>query len=130
VLFRVLDFLPGPVQPKKWPDAYQVMAGVQGSLPNRDWTWEAYVSTVKPAHEHQRQLASLQRYQSLVAQPNFGVGTSWPDETTSRAAPPVCRSSGPGSIENCLDSIDMHGRTQSDLSQDIVEANLQARSRT
>ncbi|HZF28488.1 MAG TPA: TonB-dependent receptor [Gammaproteobacteria bacterium] len=129
VLFRVLDFLPGPVQPKNVADAYQVMAGVQGSLPNRDWTWEAYVSTGQTGVTNiNDNLPSLQRYQSLVAQPNFGVGTFVAGRNYVQSCTtglPIFRTTDPS--QNCLDSIDMHGRTQSDLSQDIVEANLQGK---
>ncbi|HUL81774.1 MAG TPA: TonB-dependent receptor [Gammaproteobacteria bacterium] len=129
VLFRVLDFLGGPVEPQNITDAYQIMTGVEGRVPNRDWTWEAYVSTgqtqVNVVNEN---LPSLQRYQSLVAQPNFGVGT-FPAARFYQAqcttGLPIFRATDPS--QDCLDSIDMNGKTQSTLKQNIVEANLQGK---
>jgi len=47
-------------------------------------------------HDINDNLPSLQRYQSLVAQPNFGVGTFVAaTKLRPELAPPVCRSSGP-----------------------------------
>jgi hypothetical protein len=40
-LFRVLDFVGGAIQPVSTTDVYQIMAGLEGSFSNRDWTWEA-----------------------------------------------------------------------------------------
>ena len=43
-LFRVMDFV-GPTTTDVERDVYQIMAGVEGSFSQRDWTWEAYVSS-------------------------------------------------------------------------------------
>ena len=74
-LFRVLDFLGGPNRPVTSTDAYQLLAGFEGAFANRDWTWEAYFSTGETeAITTNHNTPSLQRYQALVRQPNFGVG--------------------------------------------------------
>ena len=43
-LNRGLDFL-GQFGPTNSSDTYQIVAGLQGSMKNRDWTWEAYYSS-------------------------------------------------------------------------------------
>jgi len=83
---------------------------VQGSLPNRDWTWEAYVSTGQTGVTNiNDNLPSLQRYQSLVAQPNFASALrgrrNYVQSCTTGL--PIFRTTDPS--QNCLDSIDMHG---------------------
>ena len=66
-LYRVLDFLGNAVTTDSKSDVYQIMAGVDGTFSNRDWTWEAYVSsgqtTVTNFFTH---MPSLQRYQALL----------------------------------------------------------------
>ncbi len=44
VMNRGLDFL-GNERTHNQTDAYQVMAGLEGTLAVRDWTWETYVAT-------------------------------------------------------------------------------------
>ncbi|HEY9181931.1 MAG TPA: TonB-dependent receptor plug domain-containing protein, partial [Gammaproteobacteria bacterium] len=75
-VFRGIDFLGGPQEPTTETDGYQLMAGVEGSFRSRDWTWEAYVSTGETdVLIFYDDLPSLQRYQFLVAQPNWGIGS-------------------------------------------------------
>ena len=74
-LFRGIDFLGGPQAPTTSTDAYQLMVGIDGAFSNRDWTYDAYVSTGETdILIYYDDLPSLQRYQFLVAQPNWGVG--------------------------------------------------------
>src|SRR5690606_30093716 len=69
-LFRVIDFFGAPQMQTTTNDVYQIMAGLEGGFPNRDWTWEAYVSTGETETLNAyMNLPSLQRYQTLVAQP-------------------------------------------------------------
>ena len=75
-LFRGIDFLGGPQSPTTETDAYQLMVGVEGAFANRDWTWDAYISTGETdTLIFYDDLPSLQRYQFLVAQPNWGIGS-------------------------------------------------------
>ena len=78
-------------------------------------------------------LPSLQRYQFLVAKPNFGTGTNF---TSSGSGYRIdCPSGLPVFSEftpsaSCLKGIDTRMRNKTDLTQDIVEANLQGRAFT
>ena len=51
---------------------------MKGNCGFRDWTWDAYVSRGDTnVIAEISQLQSLQRYQFLVAKPNFGTGTNF-----------------------------------------------------
>jgi outer membrane receptor protein involved in Fe transport len=113
-------------------DVWQGLAGLQGKLPFRDWTWDAYVSR---GNTHVQQdftgMNSLQRYQFLVGLPNFGKGASI-------ASPPgtpfgygvTCTSGIPvfqqfEISQDCVQSIASPLKNETQLRQDIVEANMQ-----
>ena len=127
--YRGLDYLGGPIQPTSQTDAYQLMAGVEGSFANRDWTWEAYVSTgetnITMLYDN---LPSLQRYQFLMAQPNWGVGTFVRGrnyEITCGTGLPMFTTTDPD--PGCVEGIESNDRALWDLTQNIVEANLQGK---
>ncbi len=131
-LFRVLDFLGGPNTVETNSGVYQIMAGVDGHLPNRDWTWEAYVSSGHTQVDNTNfNTPSLQRYQSLVAQPNWGQGTF----ASGRNYSQTCTSGLPIFIQqgitqvtqDCVDAIDTRGKAQTRLGQQIIEANMQGK---
>ncbi len=128
-LFRVLDFLGGPNRPVTSTDAYQLLAGFEGSFANRDWTWEAYFSTGETETVNtNNNTPSLQRYQALVRQPNFGVGV-FPAagfyEQRCTTGLPIFRTTAPSA--DCLDSIETKAKSLTALRQSIVEANLQGK---
>jgi outer membrane receptor protein involved in Fe transport len=128
-LFRVLDFLGGPVRPVTTTDAYQLLAGFEGELENRDWTWETYFSTGETEVVNTNyNLPSLQRYQALVRQPNFGVGV-FPAAgfyTASCATGlPIFRTTDPSA--DCLEAIETKAKSLTALRQNVVEANLQGK---
>jgi len=126
-LFRVLDFVGGPVQPVSTTDVYQIMAGLEGGFSNRDWTWEAYVSTGETdTTNFYHNLPSLQRYQYLVAQPNFGVGSFTLGRNYVINCPtglPIFRTTDP--TAGCLEGIDSKARAITEVTQNIAEFNLQ-----
>ena len=131
-LFRVLDFLGGPNQVETNSSVYQIMAGVDGHLPNRDWTWEAYVSTGHTQVDNVNfNTPSLQRYQSLVAQPNWGQGTFVSGRNYSQTCTsglPIFIGQGINTVtQDCLDAIDTRGKAQTNLDQNILEANMQGK---
>ena len=103
------------------------MAGVEGSFTNRDWTWEAYVSTGETnILMFYDDLPSLQRYQFLVAQPNWGVGAF----SRGRNYDVTCSTGLPmfGTVDpdaGCQEAIQSKTRALWDLTQNIAEANLQ-----
>jgi iron complex outermembrane recepter protein len=143
-LYRVLDFLGNSVTTESTSDVYQIMAGVDGTFSNRDWTWEAYVSsgrtTVTNFFTH---MPSLQRYQALLnaipspgALPNatwgrgsFTSGRNYVQTCTS-GLPIFTNSStfGAGGVSaDCLESIEAKSRSLSEVQQDIAEFDLQGK---
>ncbi|HUQ53353.1 MAG TPA: TonB-dependent receptor, partial [Gammaproteobacteria bacterium] len=147
-LFRVLDFLGGAVTTDVDRDVYQIMAGVQGSFSQRDWTWEAYVSSGQTSEsDFFSNMPSLQRYWNLIgAAPNaltllgapgngtWGRGTFTQGrnyaQTCTSGLPIFANSSnlGPGQVsQDCLESIAANTRSITELSQEIAEFNLQGK---
>lgn len=54
---------------------YQMIAGLEGELPERDWTWEAYVSRGATNTENEYVgNTSTQRWRYVINQPNYGAG--------------------------------------------------------
>jgi outer membrane receptor protein involved in Fe transport len=128
-IFRGIDFLGGPQEPTTQTDAYQLMAGVEGTFTNRDWTWEAYVSTGETntvmLYDN---LPSLQRYQFLVAQPDWGVGSFVRGrnyDVTCSTGLPMFSTIDPDA--GCQEAIQSKTRALWDLTQNIAEANVQGK---
>jgi outer membrane receptor protein involved in Fe transport len=128
-IYRGIDFTGGPIQPTSQTDAYQLMAGVEGSFKNSDWTWEAYVSTgetnITMLYDN---LPSLQRYQFLVAQPNWGAGNFVRGrnyEIRCGTGLPMFSTVDPD--QGCIEGIESKDRALWDLTQNIAEANLQGK---
>jgi len=131
-MFRVIDFMGGPNTVETTSNVYQLMAGVDGHLPNRDWTYEAYFSTGHTLVDNvNNNTPSLQRYQSLVAQPNWGQGTFASGRNYSQTCTsglPIFIGQGINQVtQDCIDAIDTRGKAQTNLSQNIVEANMQGK---
>lgn len=103
VLFRGIDLWGKPFHVDNNNDVYQLTAGLQGRLPEKDWTWELHVSTGQTdTRQDYRYLPSLQRWRWLVALPDFGAGdaTGLPGQpglsTGQPGLPPVAPGAGPG----------------------------------
>jgi outer membrane receptor protein involved in Fe transport len=117
------------VKPVTTSDVYQLMAGFEGQFENRDWTWEAYVSSGETEVINTNyNLPSLQRYQQLVARPNFGVGV-FPAAgfyvSSCQTGLPVFRTTDPS--PDCLEAIETKAKSQTSLRQNVAEANLQGK---
>jgi iron complex outermembrane recepter protein len=147
-LFRVLDFLGGPATTTSQSNVYQIMAGIDGSFSNRDWTWEGYVSSGKTdVTNFFENMPSLQRYWNLIAaapsaftlQSSPGNGT-WGigsftqgrnyGQTCTSGLPIFSNSSnlGPGKVsQDCLESIAANTRQLTTVEQNIAEFNLQGK---
>jgi len=132
-LFRGIDFMGGPIRVTNETNAYQVMAGVQGSFPNRDWTWEAYVSTgdtsITSSYDN---IPSLQRYQYVMAKPDWGMTAPGQTFTTGRNYTLSCPTGLPmfSTVDPdplCAEAIEARLRPTWDLTQNIVEATLQGK---
>jgi iron complex outermembrane recepter protein len=130
-LYQVQDYA-GPITINNSTDVWQAMAGLKGKLSFRDWTWEAYVSR---GNTHTQAdytgLPSLQRYQYLVSLPNFGKGANVSSPAGTPFGYGVSCPTGLPVFEQftpdpqCLASINDPMKSETNLRQDIVEANLQ-----
>jgi outer membrane receptor protein involved in Fe transport len=128
-IFRGIDFMGTPYSPTTETDAYQLMVGVEGRFTNRDWTWDAYVSNGETdTLIFYNNLVSLQRYQFLVAQPNWGAGNFVRGrnyDVSCSTGLPMFTSTDPAA--GCLEALNSKARPIQQLSQNIVEANLQGK---
>jgi outer membrane receptor protein involved in Fe transport len=127
-LSQVLDYN-GPINTVNTNDVWQIVAGLKGNVGFRDWTWDAYVSRgdTKIIAESQH-LPSLQRYQFLVAKPNFGKGLGFVSSGSGYKIDcptglPVFSEFTPAA--SCLKGIETRMRNLTHLTQDIAEANIQ-----
>src|SRR5690606_24056375 len=65
----------GNVRNDVWVRSHQMIAGLEGRLPERDWTWEAYVSRGATSTENEYVgNTSTQRWRYVINQPNYGAG--------------------------------------------------------
>jgi iron complex outermembrane receptor protein len=132
-LNRGLDFL-GQFGPSNDSDVYQIMTGVEGSFANRDWTWEAYYSSGETtANTVYATLPSIQRWQGLVAAPNFGQNATIPSSIggnyamTCTSGLPIYYGGTDTMSSNCYNAIVGRYKSITNISQDIVEANLEGK---
>ena len=127
-LYQVLNYN-GPIQTTNTSDVWQILMGLKGDVGYRDWTWDVYGSRGSTRIiAETADLPSLERYQFLVAKPNFGKGTGF---TSSGSGYKIdCPTGLPVFSEftpsaSCITGIETRMRNLTDLTQDIVEANLQ-----
>ncbi len=132
-LNRGLDFL-GQFGPSNDSDVYQIMAGVEGSFPNNDWTWEAYYSSGETTAETvYTSLPSVERWQGLVAARNFGQnatiivrpGSGY--QMTCTTGLPIFYGTTESTSQNCYDAIVGRFKSITNISQDIFEANVEGK---
>jgi iron complex outermembrane receptor protein len=112
-LFRGIDFL------------------IEGAFSNRDWTYDAHVSTGETdILIFYDDLPSLQRYQFLVAQPNWGQGQFVRgrnyDVSCGTGLPMFTLASQPPDA-GCQEAMQSKLRPIQKLKQNIAEANLQGK---
>ncbi|MEY4762325.1 MAG: hypothetical protein RLZZ200_2181, partial [Pseudomonadota bacterium] len=131
-LYQVPNYF-GPLTGKNSTNLYQMMAGLSGKL-GGDWTWEAYYSHGDTQTYAEVGYPSLQRYQMLIAAPNFGKNaniTAVPAGIPAgRGYALTCTSGLPVFDEftpskDCLDSMTTRAKQLTSLRQDVVEANAQ-----
>ena len=128
-LNRGLDFL-GQFGPTNSSDVYQIMVGLQGSFEASDWTWEAYYSSGETnATNIYTTLPSVQRWQALVASPEFGAGQEIQGigdyQMTCDSGLPIFEGTTADTSQNCIDAIVGRYKSQTNLTQEIFEANIQ-----
>jgi iron complex outermembrane recepter protein len=121
---------------------FQVMAGLDGKLPFKDWTWEAYVSHGETNVDDNMKsgFASVQRYGGILNTPSngtnlpngYGAGFSSSGLSAGLGASATCTSGLPvfsavsfTPSQDCVDAIGMNLNTRTQLRQDVVEATAQ-----
>ena len=132
-LYQVLNYN-GPIQQENTSDVWQIMFGLEGEI-GASVTWEAYISTGQTDIENANyRMPSLQRYQFLIQQPNFGtggpfayplgslIGSGRGYSITCPSGLPVFQQFTPS--QSCIDGIDTFQIAKSVLTQDIAEFNL------
>jgi iron complex outermembrane recepter protein len=110
-------------------DTYQISAGLKGNLGFKDWTWDVYgsVGSTDMLAKY-KGFVDLNRYQTLVSQPNYGANYTANFGLIGRLA--HCTSginpfTTTAVSQDCIDIIDARLKTTTQISQRIVEANLQ-----
>ena len=130
-LYQVLNYF-GALEATNTTNLWQMMAGLNGKMGIKDWTWETYFATGDTKTDAEIPMPSLQRYQLLAAAPNFGVNANLtgPASPGGRGYSLTCTSGLPvfNDFEpsaDCLKSLQTRGKQLTTLTQDVFEANMQ-----
>lgn len=76
--FSLAGFLPLPRATYSDVTTYNIIAGLEGSIPGSDWTWEAFVNHgLSRTLSRQTGMYSLSRLRAVMTAPNFGEGFSF-----------------------------------------------------
>jgi outer membrane receptor protein involved in Fe transport len=117
-------------------DTYNLTAGLEGSIPGSDWTWEAFAQFGESTtYAKQTGIYSLERVRAVMGAPNFGRGFSRQGNAAFGgfgASSATCTSGlnffnppAGGFSEDCLEAIRADLKNRSKVQQNIWEANLQ-----
>jgi len=117
---------------------YNMLAGLEGSIPGAPWTWEAYINHgVSVTSSRQTGIYSLERLRTVLNSGNFGEGFSATGNAKDGgfgASTATCTSGlnffnvpEGGYSQDCLDSIKADLKNRSSMRQTIAEANLQGK---
>ncbi|MBO9518157.1 MAG: TonB-dependent receptor [Porphyrobacter sp.] len=117
---------------------YNMLAGLEGSVPGTDWTWEAYVSHGESVtFARQTGIYSLERLRTVMNSGNFGEGFSATGNAVNGgfgASTATCTSGlnffivpDGGYSQDCLDAIKGELKNRSELVQTIAEVNAQGK---
>jgi outer membrane receptor protein involved in Fe transport len=132
-VYRGLDFM-GPERARTQSDVYQIMTGVNGEIESIDGSWEAYISTGRTSNWYLGSgNGSQQRYASIVAAPDWGVGGNAFSGTyvqSCESGVPIFAAQGiaPGPISaDCREAIESKMKQLTQIEQDIAEVTMQGR---
>src|SRR5690606_19991934 len=105
---RGLDFL-GHFGPKNTSDVYQILAGFEGELSGRDLTWEVFYSSGETSTTNfYGGLPSIQKWQAVVALPEFGAGQTLAVGTyqvTCQSGLPIFQGTTATMTQDCVNAI-------------------------
>jgi iron complex outermembrane receptor protein len=127
--------MPDPRETFTDVDTYSLTAGFEGSIPDSDWTWEAFAQFGESTtFARQTGVYSLERLRTVIAAPNFGKGfraQGNPTQGGFGASTATCTSGlnffrpPPGGFsEDCLEAIRADLKNRSKVQQNIWEANV------
>ena len=128
--------MPDPRETFTDVDTYSLTAGLEGSIPGTDWTWETFAQFGESTtFARQTGVYSLERLRAVIAAPNFGEGfraQGNPTQGGFGASTGTCTSGlnffrpPPGGFsEDCLEAIRADLKNRSKVQQNIWEANVQ-----
>ena len=127
--------LPNPRQSYQDVTTYTLIAGLEGSVPDTDWTWEAFINHgISRTVSRQTGYYSLNRLRAVVSAPNFGQnfsGTGNAFGSGSGATTGKCTSGlnffggYEGISQDCREAIAEDSTSIGTSRQTIVEANVQ-----
>jgi outer membrane receptor protein involved in Fe transport len=124
-------------------NVFQVMAGLDGALPVKDWTWEAYVSHGETSIDDNMEsgFASVQRYGNILNAPSngtnlnlggYGAGYTSSGLSAGLGAQVNCTSGLPvfsaasfTPSKDCVNAIGLEPNTRTHIQQDVVEVTSQ-----
>lgn len=112
---------------------YNLISGFEGSIPDTDWTWEAYASRGKSVtSSYQTGFASLERLRSVISAPNWGAGFKEQGNAPFGgfgASTATCTSGfNPFNFNqvisaDCIEAVSADLKTRAQMIQSIFEAN-------
>jgi len=114
---------------------YNLVAGLEGSVPGTDWTWEAYASQGESETSALiTGTASLERFRAVIQSPNWGAGFQGQGNASFGGfggAMATCTSgfnpfdkSAPIS-QDCIDAVRADLKNRAVMQQTVFEANAQ-----
>jgi len=124
-------------------NVFQVLAGLDGTLPFKDWTWEAYVSHGETNIDDNMNsgFASVQRYGNILNAPSngtnlslggYGAGYASTGLSAGLGASVNCTSGLPvfsaaafTPSQDCVNAISLDPNTRTHIQQDVVELTAQ-----
>jgi outer membrane receptor protein involved in Fe transport len=136
--FAINALLPDPRETYTDVTTYNIIAGLEGSIPSTDWTWDMSVNRgVSATYAKQVGVYSLSRLRAVLAAPNFGEGfhaTGNAEQFGFGASSATCTSGlnffippAGGFSEDCLDAVHADLKNRGETTQTIVEANTQGK---
>lgn len=127
-LRQQMDFL-GPQRLETSITTYEMMAGVRGELPFRDWNFDLFASHGRSEQNvTYHNFTDLDQYQALLLEPNFGENSSFfyprtglDGSCTSGLNPFIIQTV----TQDCIDIISPELHTTTTFTQDQIELNLE-----
>ena len=134
--FTLQALMPTPRETDTDVDTFNVTAGLQGSVPGSDWTWEIFSNHGESStFANQTGIYSLSRLRAIITQPNFGAGFTTQGNQGAPgfgfgASTATCTSGlnffnppAGGFSQDCLEAISADLKNRSKVKQSIWEAN-------